>query len=185
VYVINATSAADVKAGVDFAREHGVRLIVKNSGHDFVGRSSAPGGLSIWVHHLKGVEEFRDGFTLPGCEKKVEGHAVRLGAGEQMVDVYRETGRMGRTVVGGNGRTVAMGGFITGGGHSILAPRWGMAADRVVEMEVVGADGVVRVVNECESPELFWALRGVSIFLVPWPPFWMFLLLPLKKGERS
>ncbi|KAK4449569.1 FAD-binding domain-protein [Podospora aff. communis PSN243] len=160
VYVINATSAADVKAGVDFAREHGVRLIVKNSGHDFVGRSSAPGGLSIWVHYLKGVEEFKEGFTLAGCGRRVEGHVVRLGAGEQMVDVYRETGRMGRTVVGGNGRTVAMGGFITGGGHSILAPRWGMAADRVVEMEVVGADGVVRVVNECESPDLFWALRG-------------------------
>ncbi|KAK0616823.1 hypothetical protein B0T14DRAFT_538583 [Immersiella caudata] len=163
VYVINATSVADVKAGVDFAREHGVRLIVKNSGHDFVGRSSAPGSLSIWVHHLRGVEEFKEGYTLQGerCKgKKVEGHAVRLGAGMQMVDVYRETGRMGRTVVGGNGRTVAMGGFITGGGHSILAARWGMAADRVVEVEVVTPDGVVRVVNECEGEELFWALRG-------------------------
>lgn len=37
-----------------------------------------------------------------------------------------------------------------------------MAADRVVEMEVVTPDGVVRVVNECEGEEMFWALRGVS-----------------------
>ncbi|KAK0644578.1 FAD binding domain-containing protein [Cercophora newfieldiana] len=163
-YVINATSAGDVKAGVDFARQYGVRLIVKNSGHDFVGRSSAPGALSIWVHYLRGMEEFKGGYELRGggCKgrERVEGHVVRLGAGMQMLDVYRETGRMGRTVVGGNGRTVALGGFITGGGHSILAPRWGMAADRVVEVEVVRPDGEVVVVNECEGSELFWAVRG-------------------------
>jgi hypothetical protein len=38
VYVINATSKEDVKAGVDFARENNVRLIVKGSGHDYLGR---------------------------------------------------------------------------------------------------------------------------------------------------
>ena len=38
VYVVNATSAEDVKAGIDFARKHDVRLIVKNTGHDYLGR---------------------------------------------------------------------------------------------------------------------------------------------------
>lgn len=38
VYVINATSATDVKKGVEFARRHNVRLIVKNTGHDYLGR---------------------------------------------------------------------------------------------------------------------------------------------------
>jgi len=38
VYVVNATCAEDVKKGVDFARKHNVRLIVKGTGHDYVGR---------------------------------------------------------------------------------------------------------------------------------------------------
>jgi len=38
VYVINATCKEDVKAGVDFARENNVRLNVKSTGHDYMGR---------------------------------------------------------------------------------------------------------------------------------------------------
>jgi len=38
VYVVNATSVADVQAGVRFAKKTGVRLIVKGTGHDFPGR---------------------------------------------------------------------------------------------------------------------------------------------------
>lgn len=38
IYVVNATETAHVKAAVDFAREKNVRLNVKSSGHDFLGR---------------------------------------------------------------------------------------------------------------------------------------------------
>lgn len=38
VYVVNATSAADVKIAIDFARDNGVRLVVKASGHDYLKR---------------------------------------------------------------------------------------------------------------------------------------------------
>jgi hypothetical protein len=38
VYVINASEPQHVQAGVDFARYHNVRLIVKGTGHDFLGR---------------------------------------------------------------------------------------------------------------------------------------------------
>lgn len=38
VYVVNASSAKDVKLAVDFARENNVRLNVKASGHDYLKR---------------------------------------------------------------------------------------------------------------------------------------------------
>jgi hypothetical protein len=38
IYVVNATCAEDVKQGIDFAREKNVRLIVKGTGHDYLGR---------------------------------------------------------------------------------------------------------------------------------------------------
>lgn len=38
VYVINARSSQDVKHGIDFARDNNIRLVVKGTGVDYVGR---------------------------------------------------------------------------------------------------------------------------------------------------
>lgn len=38
VYAVNATCKEDVKKGVDFARENNVRVVVKATGHDYIGR---------------------------------------------------------------------------------------------------------------------------------------------------
>lgn len=38
IFVINATTSDHVKKGIDFARENNVRLIVKGTGHDSMGR---------------------------------------------------------------------------------------------------------------------------------------------------
>ena len=35
-YVVLATKKEHIKAGVDFAREHNLRLIIRNTGHDFM-----------------------------------------------------------------------------------------------------------------------------------------------------
>ncbi|EPE10440.1 fad binding domain-containing protein [Ophiostoma piceae UAMH 11346] len=161
VYVINATTPQHVKAGVDFARANNVRLIVKNSGHDYVGRSVAPHALSIWVHHMKGTELHETSFSPAGCSYvTIPGPALTALAGIQMLEAYEFTGKSGHVVVGGNGRTVALGGYITGGGHSILAPQYGLAADQVLEMDIVSPQGEILTLNECQNTDLFWAMRG-------------------------
>lgn len=38
VYTVNATKADDVAAGIKFAKDNNVRLVIKNTGHDIVGR---------------------------------------------------------------------------------------------------------------------------------------------------
>jgi hypothetical protein len=38
VYVVNAKQAGDVKAAIDFARNKNIRLNIKSTGHDFLGR---------------------------------------------------------------------------------------------------------------------------------------------------
>lgn len=38
IYVVNATRAEHVRIGVDFARRYNIRLVVKSSGHDYIGR---------------------------------------------------------------------------------------------------------------------------------------------------
>ncbi|KAK5654328.1 hypothetical protein OQA88_7506 [Cercophora sp. LCS_1] len=161
-YVVNASSASHISAALQFAKTHNLRVVIKNSGHDYVGRSSGGQSLGIWVHYMRGIEEHPNGVELAGKCGRVEGHLVTVGAGMAMEEVYRETAKMGRTVVGGNGRSVKLGGYITGGGHSILAGEWGMAGDRAVEMEVVMADGT-------GGGGTFGVMTKVTIQTVPSP----------------
>ena len=56
MYVINATTPKHIQAGVNFARNTGVRLVVKNTGHDFLGKSGGAESLSIWTHHFKDID---------------------------------------------------------------------------------------------------------------------------------
>lgn len=40
-YTVNATTPEDVAKGICFAKKHGIRLVVRNTGHDILGRSEA------------------------------------------------------------------------------------------------------------------------------------------------
>lgn len=52
IYVINASTAAHIQAGVNFARENNIRLIVKGTGHDYNGRFLAlPSDLQSHRHY--------------------------------------------------------------------------------------------------------------------------------------
>ncbi|KAK4216592.1 hypothetical protein QBC37DRAFT_87669 [Rhypophila decipiens] len=158
VFVINATTPEHVKLGVDFAREHNIRLIVKSSGHDFLGRSTAANSLSIWLHHMQWIKPV-DTFRPKNCDVTID-HAVTVGGGTQMFSIYQATDKLNRTVVGGGAKTVSVGGFLTGGGHGLLAPRYGLGADNVLEMQVVTPNGEIVTANECQNTDLFWAMRG-------------------------
>jgi FAD binding domain len=162
VYVINATCAEDVKQGVDFARRHDIRLIVKGTGHDYLGRSAAPNSLSIWTHHISGLS-FQDGFQPKGCKFSIDGPSVTAAAGTQMLEIDYEAHLRNLTIVSGGAGTVGVGGYLTGGGHSALSSTYGLAADQVLEMEIVTPGGEILTINECQNTDLFWAMRGVSI----------------------
>ncbi|KAI0439620.1 FAD-binding domain-containing protein [Xylaria telfairii] len=159
-YVVNATTAMDVKLSFDFARKHHIRVVVKSSGHDYQGRSQAPGALSIWVHHMQSHKIHNDSFKPKGCNFTIDTPAVTVGGGSQLGAIYEELDKINRTVVGGTSKSVSVGGYLTGGGHSILAPRYGLGADNVLELEVVTPLGDILTANECQNEDLFWAMRG-------------------------
>ncbi|OAQ66836.2 FAD binding domain-containing protein [Pochonia chlamydosporia 170] len=159
-YVINATATRHIKIGIDFARRNNVRLVVKATGHDYLGRSIAPGSLSIWTHNLKNVTYHSHEFRLAGSHRVIHGNAITFGAGIQMQEAYAAADKHGQVIVGGQGSTVGIVGYITGGGHSPLGPMYGLAADNVLEMLVVTPGGKVITVNEDQHADLFWAMRG-------------------------
>ena len=64
-------------------------------------------------------------------------------------------------VCGGNAASVGLaGGYGQTGGHGVFTPMYGLMVDQAVEFDVVTADGQLRTINECNDPDLFWAMRG-------------------------
>lgn len=50
---VDARSERDVQSAVNFAKQHNLKLVVKTTGHDFLGRSTARGSFLIWTHYMK------------------------------------------------------------------------------------------------------------------------------------
>jgi hypothetical protein len=55
---------------------------------------------------------------------------------------------------------VGVSGLLLGGGISFHGPQYGWAADKVVNYEVVTADGKIIYANKDSNADLWWALKG-------------------------
>ncbi|KAI8936516.1 hypothetical protein NX059_006921 [Plenodomus lindquistii] len=158
-YVIMAKTKEQIKAGVDFARERNLRLVVRNTGHDFLGRSVGFGSLIINTHSFKDVT-FVEKYTGAG---DWTGGAAIVGAGVQGRELYQQAFAQSPKVVivGGECPTVGWaGGYIQGGGHGPLSSIHGMGADNVLSFEAITAEGEFVTANAEENPDLYWALKG-------------------------
>ncbi len=139
--------------------------MVKAGGHDLMGRSSAPGALLIWVVNMEKLVHHSDGSFAPaGCNITIPGTAVTAGSGTRALYLSNALDAHGQAFPTGGGFTIGLGGYVTSAGHSMLSPRMGLAADLVLEMQMVSADGEILTLNECQNTDLFWAARGVSSF---------------------
>jgi FAD/FMN-containing dehydrogenase len=160
-YAIKARDAADVAAGVKFARENNLRLVVKGAAHSYLGTSNAPDSLLIWTRAMNQVR-LHDAFVGKGCEGRITPvPAVSAGAGAVWMDLYNTVTMQGGHYVQGGGCTdVGVAGLVQSGGFGSFSKGFGTAASGLIEAEIVTADAQVRVVNTCRDPELFWAIKG-------------------------
>ncbi|KAJ8082040.1 hypothetical protein PM082_007886 [Marasmius tenuissimus] len=159
---VDARSAGDVQAAVKFAAEKNLRLVVKNTGHDYLGRSSARNGFMIWTHHMKDIA-YNETFVPEGAPATETYQALTFGAGVQWREAYTAAQQNNRYIVGGisgDGSVGVAGGWIGGGGHSAFSLRYGLGVDNAVQFTVVTANGDHVTANAHSHPDLFWALRG-------------------------
>jgi FAD/FMN-containing dehydrogenase len=160
-YAVAAANTQDVIEAVNFAREHHLRLVIKGGGHSYQGTSQAPDSLLIWTRSMNAVV-LHDAFVPQGCGGKLRPEpAVSIEAGAMWIDAYQAvTTQAGRYVQGGGCTTVGVAGLVQSGGFGSFSKNFGCAAAGLLEAEVVTADGVARIVNECQHADLFYALKG-------------------------
>ncbi|KAJ7776712.1 FAD-binding domain-containing protein [Mycena olivaceomarginata] len=157
IFSVEAQSAADIQATVRFAGYNNLRLVVKSSGHDVLGRSTAPYSLLIRTAGLQNISMIDEFFV--GTQNT--GPAVTIGSGVHTQTLYQVMKANGKIVVVPTAATVCpAGGYVQGAGHSALSPLFGLAADNVLEFHIVVASGELLRVNSISHPDLFYALRG-------------------------
>jgi hypothetical protein len=99
-------TSADIAAAVRFARDRGVRLAIKGTGRDYLGRSRAGGSLLVWTHGMREVT-VHDAFTPAGAPAGEDAiPAVTVGAGTRWLEAYRAVTARGRHIQGGGCLTV-------------------------------------------------------------------------------
>ena len=158
-YHVEAHTADDISKTLRFVREHSIRISIKNTGHDYFGRSSAANSLGIWTHHMKETK-YHKTFQPQGCPVRYE-NIGEIGAGIQAHDAWEFFEPLNMLVTVGAADSVGIaGGFGQGGGHGPLGPAYGLMVDQAVEFDIITADGELRTINECNDPDLFWAMRG-------------------------
>ncbi len=143
---VGATCAADVAAAVTWAVGHGLGVAVQATGHGPV-RNSA-GSLMITTRRMQGLQI------------DPERRTARVEAGVKWVRLLEAAGEFDLAGLCGSSSDVGVVGYTLGGGLGSLGRKHGFAADHVLAVEIVTADGRLRRLSADSEPELFWAVRG-------------------------
>ena len=146
--IAKCVDAADVMAGVNFAREKKLLLAVRGGGHNGPGLGICDGGIVVDLSRMRSVR----------VDPKTK--TVRVEGGALWGDVDHATHPFGLAVPCGFISTTGVGGLTLGGGIGYLSRRYGLTIDNLVAVDVVLADGKLVTASAEENADLFWAVRG-------------------------
>src|SRR5574340_1515708 len=146
--IARCADIADVIAAVNFGRDAKLPIAIRGGGHNGPGLGSVDDGLVIDLSTMKGVRVDPKNKT------------ARVGPGCTTGDVDHATQAFGQAVPFGIISTTGVAGLTLSGGHGYLSRQYGLAADNLLEADVVLADGSFVTASEAENGDLLWALRG-------------------------
>ena len=147
--VLRCNTTADVQAGMAYARTNHLPLSARSGGHSYMGWSVLNGSLLLDLRRINHVRV--------AANKKT----AEIGPGALSDDVVRTLALEHKVQTSTGGcPTVALGGFLLGGGHPIIARSTGAGVDNVRGHTVVLANGTVVQTSATQHQELYWGLRG-------------------------
>jgi FAD/FMN-containing dehydrogenase len=146
--IVRCRTTSDVVAAIDLARRSGLEISIRGGGHNVAGRAVADGGVMIDLAEMKAIAVDPVEATAT-AEGGVVWHELNAAAAEH-----------GLAVTGGAISTTGIAGLTLGGGLGWLMAKYGLAADNLLAVELVTAEGDVLRVDAASHPDLFWALRG-------------------------
>ena len=134
-----------VSEAILYAKQNNLPVAVKSGGHCMEGFSCNDGGMVINLSLLNKIN-WIDATTImvePACT---------------LSNLYDAILPKGRIIPGGSCASVGIGGLVLGGGYGLLARKFGLACDSLLEVTMV--DGIGQIKNSNNDAELLWACKG-------------------------
>ena len=149
--IVNAHDEGDVIETVRHAREQGLSLSVRGSGHNYIASYLREGGILLNVARLRGIDIEQD---------KQIAH-VQPGVNSAEFSSALAERRLAFPVA--HGPSVALGGYLLGGGMGWNGEYWNrFACYNVRAIELVTAAGELLKISRDEHADLFWAACGAG-----------------------
>lgn len=146
--IVRCRTTNDVVVALTLARRAGLEVSIRGGGHNVAGRAVTDGGLTIDLAEMKAIA------IDPGQSTATAEGGVNWG---ELNDAAAEHGL---AVTGGAVSGTGIAGYTLGGGLGWLMAKYGLAADNLLAVELVTAEGDILHVDATSHPDLFWALRG-------------------------
>ncbi|KAF2683946.1 FAD-binding domain-containing protein [Lentithecium fluviatile CBS 122367] len=102
-YAVKIRDTSNAQKTLAFAKKHHVRLVIRNTDHDYNGKSTGAGGLAIWTQNIKNIE-LLEAYSRPWYK----GRALKISTGVLAYEAYKFADAHQGTVVGGNCPTVGI-----------------------------------------------------------------------------
>jgi FAD/FMN-containing dehydrogenase len=148
--IARCANTEDVGRAVEFARERGLLTAIRSGGHSFAGHGVCEGGMVIDLCSMKRA-------AIDPLDKTI---TIETGVIAGELDCLTQAFKL--AVPLGSCPSVGVSGYSLGGGEGSLTPKLGYGCDNITRIEVVTADGQLRVASAQENTDLFWAMRGAG-----------------------
>lgn len=148
--IVRCKADADVRASLQYAREHDLEVSVRGGGHNPNGYATNDGGMVLDLRLMNDID-----IDPVARRARVKGGVI---AG----DLVNRAAEHDLAAVTGMHPKVGFCGLALHGGVGFLTPWYGLAGDNIVGATLVTAEGEIIHCAEDERPELFWAMRGAG-----------------------
>ncbi|MFI5782951.1 FAD-binding protein [Nocardia sp. NPDC051570] len=151
--IVRPTSVQEIRTVLDCVRGSAdARVVARSGGHSFE-------GLSLGGEDDKAL--VIDMVKFNEIEIRSDEQVAIVGGGVLLGDLYREAFNQGGFMVpAGSCVAVGIGGQLQCGGYGHYSRTAGILTDQILQVEIVTADGELRVADKNTNPDLFWAIRG-------------------------
>lgn len=151
--IITPLSYSHVQSAVICSVESGLQIRIRSGGHDYEGLSCTS------FSHTPFIVLDLNRLRLVTVDSDNKTAWVESGAniGELLYSISKKSNVLGFPA--GECPTVGIGGHFSGGGFGMLARKYGLSADNVIDALIVDVNGLI-LDRRSMGEDLFWAIRG-------------------------
>ncbi|KAI3945192.1 hypothetical protein MKX01_034953 [Papaver californicum] len=160
-FIILPTNESHVQASVICSKQHGILMKIRSGGHDYEGLSSIS-DVPFLILDLS---------NLRSISVDAESKTAWVQSGALMGELYYRIAEKSKTLgfPAGVCPTVGVGGLFSGGGYGTLLRKYGLAADNVIDAQIVDVNGRI-LDKESMGEDFFGVILSWKIRLVYVPP---------------